>query len=132
MIEFDFAKNNAVTWEDFWGLCSSETKQFILPFAEGDDSVAYPELSTLLDGLTGWFIFDDFEFVLTQCAEETTTLFSEYLPNHLKTDSISTEYGHQIDLYSLDTLDKIRSESKKKGINATFINAPFVYTIRNY
>ncbi len=104
---FYSAKETAINFGDFYSEIGKEGQDFIDVFFEGEDKPSDDEL--LADLKSELYIFNDDDFPLVQCLEETYTYYSSLFPTHLCQDKIRTEYGEYIGLYSLSDYDLIKS-----------------------
>lgn len=96
--KFVAAKENSITWKDFLVAIGDYGRDFIAPFLENDD--VQPELTSLIAEIADeiWILYD-VEFPLTQCVEETYSMFC-----HISLDTkgkvlMKTEYDRPYALY---------------------------------
>jgi hypothetical protein len=131
MINFFYAREHAKTWRDFRCICGPIASEFCTAFMQCDEYKPMDE--DLLEDITDdiWILFDG-EFPGVQCAEETTTRYGNAFPNQYRIESITTEYGEKIDLYSAEKIEEILEASKLLGIRLEIVRSPFPITLNNY
>lgn len=121
-----FARDYAETWGDLRVLCGAEFWDFCSPFIEGDPSDYRPCDDDLLEEIQDeiWILYDG-DFPMMQFAEETTTLHGSKFPTHLRSRVVRTEYGHDIDLYPSEDMDRVLKEAKATGLSVECLKAEF-------
>jgi hypothetical protein len=132
MVNFSSAVQNARTWGDFRCICGPEALEYIRPFLEVDDDIGPEDEDLLCDVWEHVFVLYDSETPLTQCAEETTGVVRGILASTYIMETISTEYGAEIDLYSIDRIDFVLNELSNLGCFVEKVNCPFAVDLRNY
>lgn len=128
---FSYARENSITWDNFWGKCTNETKAFCLPFFDSDERK--PSNHDLLCDLSeDIFILGDKEFPLAQCAEETCSYLGlDFLADY-RCDVIRTEYGEIINLYSTIHITDMFSQVAKSGFHVQLIKKDLPFQINDY
>ena len=126
MNNFHFARNNAVTWGDFWMICDPQTQDFCSVFMQADDRApGKGELLSEIDDEV--FILSDPIFPIVQCAEESTSDIGRDFMRDFCIETLETEYGELINLYSIENINTLLAESKNLGISVEAVNAPFPF-----
>jgi hypothetical protein len=96
--KFVAAKESSITWEEFLVAIGDYGRDFIASFLEKND--VQPELTSLIAELADeiWILYD-VEFPLTQCIEETYSIFCDISLDIKGEILMKTEYGHPYVLY---------------------------------
>jgi hypothetical protein len=128
---FSYARENSLTWGDFWQKCSSETKDFCSLFLENDEKT--PDNDEFLLNLDDdVFILGDREFPLTQCAEETCTHLGPKFLDKFIVGAVMTEYGERINLYDASNLEGLFKQAEKLGFFIRKNSDEFPFIIASY
>jgi hypothetical protein len=129
--KFVVAKENSNTWEEFLGSIGDYGRDFIAPFLENDD--IQPKLSSPIAEIADdiW-ILSDIEFPLTQCVEETYSIFCGTFLDIEGKVLMKTEYGHTYELYPKIKYLEIKEILEKNGYSVDSKLLSFPAHLYNY
>jgi len=128
---FHEAKNNSRTWGEFMSGIGDYGRRFVNIFVESDE--LQPLDSDIIKDIEDdVFILSDYEFPITQCADETYNTYTEIFPPLRGGRKIRTEYGMDIGLYIKSDYLLMKEHMDGMGYNVTSKSPPFLCEIYNY
>ena len=128
---YSFALQNSQSWGEFWENCNPETRAFCERFLETDERTPNNK-ETLSELEEEIFILGDAEFPLAQCAEESTSYMGLNFMKEYIFDTINTEYGEKINLYTTINTSRLLSDIGKSGFSVQEAKKPFPFPLFRY
>ena len=78
------------------------------------------------------YVFCELEFPITQCAEQTYTLFYEHVPTSFLVGEIGTEYGEKIGIFHKSNFVEMKESITCNGLTVEPVLSPFGKYIFDY